>query len=94
MKKAIYIAAGKYAVGDVGSWWLYFGCRNEAKDFYYRQQWEDLVKDGRLRLAAAFSRDQDRKVYVTHRLREDAPHLWRLLQQVGTSENIGLLLRL
>ena len=83
MMKANLEAAGEYAAGDMGSWWLYFGCRNEAKDFYYRQQWEDLVKEGRLLVRAAFSRDQDRKVYVTHRLREDAPQLWNLLQQVG-----------
>eukprot|EP00884_Botryococcus_braunii_P004440 jgi/Botrbrau1/13998/Bobra.150_1s0009.1 len=64
---------------------LIFGCRNEARDYYFRAQWEQLVKDGtldrRIGLLTAFSRDSDQKVYVTHQIREHAPELWNLLQE-------------
>ena len=34
-------------------------------------------------LVTAFSRDQDKKVYVTQRLAENAAKLWDLLQQAS-----------
>lgn len=68
--------------GDV----LIFGGRKEAGDFYYRAQWEEYVRDGTLKrvggLLTAFSRDQEQKLYVTHRIRQHAADLWKLLQQV------------
>lgn len=68
---------------DVGDSSLYFGCRNEAGDFLYREEWEGLQSSGALgSLVTAFSRDQERKVYVTHRLRENGAQVWQLLQQV------------
>lgn len=39
---------------------LFFGCRSESKDFYFRSEWEELTKAGKLRLFTAFSRDQVR----------------------------------
>lgn len=39
---------------------LFFGCRSESKDFYFRSEWEEMVKEGQLRLFTAFSRDQVR----------------------------------
>ncbi|MEQ2214447.1 hypothetical protein XENOCAPTIV_007529, partial [Xenoophorus captivus] len=39
---------------------LFFGCRSESKDFYFRSEWEDMMKAGNLRLFTAFSRDQVR----------------------------------
>ncbi len=68
---------------------LYFGCRNEAADFYYRGFWEACraagVLDREAGLVAAFSRDQARKVYVGQRLRETAPAAWAALQQARTA---------
>ena len=65
---------------------LYFGCRNEGSDFYYRDLWEACQAAGVLAreggLVMAFSRDQPRKVYVSHRIRDTAALLWRALQQV------------
>ena len=64
---------------------LYFGCRSEAGDFYYRSFWEGCQRAGVLDrehgLVLAFYRDQPRKVYVSHRLRESAATVWRALQQ-------------
>uniref|UniRef100_A0A3Q2QA66 NADPH-dependent diflavin oxidoreductase 1 n=1 Tax=Fundulus heteroclitus TaxID=8078 RepID=A0A3Q2QA66_FUNHE len=58
---------------------LFFGCRSRSKDFYFRSEWEDLVAAGKLTLFTAFSRDQEEKVYVQHRVRENAALLWDLI---------------
>ena len=63
----------------VGETHLYFGCRNKEVDFIYREELEKYEKNGALTLHTAFSRDQEEKVYVTHRLRENIDHLWDLI---------------
>lgn len=40
---------------------LFFGCRSESKDFYFRSEWEKAKQMGHLTLFTAFSRDQVRK---------------------------------
>ncbi len=53
--------------------WLVFGERTAAHDFFHRGEIEAWKASGVLaRLDLAFSRDQDRKVYVQHRLMEAA----------------------
>ena len=42
-------------------------------------------------LVTAFSRDQEAKVYVTHRLREHGADVWHLLQQVFTPSLLAAL---
>ena len=50
---------------------LVFGCRKKTSDYYYGHEWTSLVKDKRLRLIPAFSRDQNHgKLYVQRALRE------------------------
>lgn len=65
---------------------LYFGCRSERKDFYYKDEWREMQAKGILAkeggLVCAFSRDQDRKVYVTQKLQDNAKQLWSLISQV------------
>uniref|UniRef100_A0A803JEP3 NADPH-dependent diflavin oxidoreductase 1 n=1 Tax=Xenopus tropicalis TaxID=8364 RepID=A0A803JEP3_XENTR len=58
---------------------LFFGCRGKSKDFYFEKEWEDLVTGGFLTLFTAFSRDQEDKVYVQRRIRENSALLWDLL---------------
>ncbi|MDM0113181.1 sulfite reductase subunit alpha [Variovorax sp. J22R133] len=49
--------------------WLVFGERNAAHDFLYRAEIESWQATGVLRrLSLAFSRDQDERLYVQHRL--------------------------
>lgn len=70
------------ALGQAGPNWLFFGDRNGATDFLYRDELAQLHDDGVLtRLDTAFSRDQDRRVYVQDRMREHGAELWRWLDE-------------
>lgn len=69
--------------GATGESWLFFGERHEAHHYYYREYWERLVHQGKLRLDLAFSRDTSEKIYVQHRMREAKEELWRWLQKGG-----------
>ncbi|WP_165185411.1 flavodoxin domain-containing protein [Caulobacter soli] len=56
--------------------WLVFGERAAAHDYFHRDEIEAWRASGVLtRVDLAFSRDQDRKVYVQHRLTEAAEPL-------------------
>lgn len=56
--------------------WLVFGERTRAQDFFYREEIESWLAEGVLaRLDLAFSRDQERRIYVQDRLREAAAAL-------------------
>jgi len=69
------------ALGSSGRNWLFFGERSAATDFLYREELETMQKDRHLtRLDLAFSRDQDRKVYVQDRMIEQASLFWSWLQ--------------
>lgn len=52
---------------------LVFGCRKKSVDYYYSDDWETLVKEKRLEVLTAFSRDQWHKIYVQQVIR-DADH--------------------
>ncbi|XP_016067328.1 PREDICTED: NADPH-dependent diflavin oxidoreductase 1 isoform X1 [Miniopterus natalensis] len=62
---------------------LFFGCRRRDQDFYWEAEWTELEKRGCLTLVTAFSREQEKKVYVQHRLRELGPLVWELLDHRG-----------
>jgi sulfite reductase (NADPH) flavoprotein alpha-component len=65
-----------------GKNWLLFGDQRQATDFLYQQELEAFIKSGVLtHLDTAFSRDQDEKVYVQHRMLEQATRVWEWLQQ-------------
>jgi sulfite reductase (NADPH) flavoprotein alpha-component len=68
--------------GHTGDNWLIFGDRNFSSDFLYQLEWLRYRKDGSLkRLDVAFSRDQATKIYVQHRIRENARDIWSWLQR-------------
>ena len=72
----------RQAAGAKGRNWLFFGEQRAATDFYYRDELEAMRASGHLsRLRMAFSRDQSDKVYVQHRILEDAAELWAWLQE-------------
>ncbi|XP_049594437.1 NADPH-dependent diflavin oxidoreductase 1 isoform X2 [Syngnathus scovelli] len=62
---------------------LFFGCRSESKDFYFRSEWKEMIQAGQLTLFTAFSRDQEEKVYVQHCLRENPELIWDLIANKG-----------
>lgn len=67
--------------GATGRNWLLFGEQHQATDFLYGEEWLNLQKQGKLhRLDLAFSRDQSFKVYVQHRMQENAKELWSWLR--------------
>jgi len=59
-----------------GKHWLFFGERNREYDFLYEDYLMDLVNQGHLRLDTAFSRDQDSKEYVQHKLLNHSEEIW------------------
>ncbi len=67
-----------------GKNWLFFGDRNAATDFIYREELEAMQQSGLLtRLDLAFSRDQAEKIYVQDRMREHGAELFAWLEQGG-----------
>lgn len=64
------------AGGESGPCMLFFGCRGASSDYYYASDWQEFQEKGILHsqdgLNVAFSRDQAQKVYVTHKLLENA----------------------
>jgi sulfite reductase (NADPH) flavoprotein alpha-component len=57
--------------------WLFFGDQSEKTEFYYKKQIEDWMDSGDLyRFTTAWSRDQEEKIYVQHRLKEHGAEIW------------------
>ncbi len=64
-----------------GKNWLFFGDRTFTQDFLYQVEWQKYLKSGIVnQLDVAFSRDQQEKVYVQHRILEHAAQVWQWLQ--------------
>ncbi len=69
------------ALGGGGKNWLFFGEQRRDLDFLYGAELEALKAEGVLtRLDLAFSRDQEQKVYVQHRMREASAELYAWLE--------------
>jgi sulfite reductase (NADPH) flavoprotein alpha-component len=62
--------------------WLFFGNSSRKHDFLYQAELNRWLENGVLtRLDTAFSRDQEERVYVQHRMLAEAPLLYEWLQQ-------------
>ena len=69
------------ALGARGRNWLLFGNPRRHCDFLFAEELTGYCRDGLLtRLDLAFSRDQEGKVYVQHRMLEHAAELWSWLE--------------
>lgn len=68
--------------GDSGGNWLVFGNQKFTDDFLYQSEWLQYRKSGLLtRADLAWSRQGNEKVYVQHKLREQAAEVWTWLQR-------------
>ena len=66
------------ADGAQGKNWLFFGNPHFTEDFLDQVEWQSYVKEGLLtRIDLAWSRDQQQKIYVQDKLREQGAELWR-----------------
>jgi sulfite reductase (NADPH) flavoprotein alpha-component len=68
--------------GSDGKSWLFFGNPNFTTDFLYQTEWQRYLKKGNLtHLNVAFSRDQNEKIYVQHRLLEQSKNIYHWLEE-------------
>jgi sulfite reductase (NADPH) flavoprotein alpha-component len=64
-----------------GKSWLFLGERTFYSDFLYQVEWQKYLKKGVLgKIDLAFSRDQEQKIYVQHRLAEQQKEIFDWLQ--------------
>uniref|UniRef100_A0A8B9L9U6 NADPH--hemoprotein reductase n=1 Tax=Astyanax mexicanus TaxID=7994 RepID=A0A8B9L9U6_ASTMX len=67
---------------EVGETVMYFGCRHKNEDFLYQEELEAFEKEEVLtQLNVAFSRDQEKKVYVQHLLKNNKEEVWRQIHK-------------
>ncbi|PVD53873.1 sulfite reductase [Terrimonas sp.] len=70
--------AQRDAVGASGRNWLFFGDQKFTTDFLYQTEIQNWVDTSVLtRVNLAFSRDQKSKIYVQHKMLEQADELWQ-----------------
>ena len=72
------------AIGAGGKNWLFFGDQHEKCDFIYKEELAEMQASGILsRLDLAFSRDQQQKIYVQTRMKENGKDLFAALEEGG-----------
>jgi len=64
-----------------GKNWLFFGERSKSHDFYYEDFFTSLKEQNALELDTAFSRDQEEKIYVQHKLLSRAEEVFNWLEE-------------
>ena len=79
-----------------GKNWLFFGERNFQTDFLYQSEWQAHLESGLLsKIDVAFSRDQNHKIYVQDRIKENAQEIYHWLENgayfyvCGDKENMA-----
>lgn len=63
-----------------GKHWLFFGEWNKAYNFFYEEDWNHFASQGNLKVDVAFSRDQEHKVYVQHKMLENGQEVFQWLE--------------
>ena len=72
--------AERDATGASGRNWLFFGEQHFASDFLYQTEIQNWFETGVLnKINLAFSRDQQEKIYVQHKMREHGAELYEWL---------------
>ncbi len=68
--------------GGSGKNWLFFGDQSEKTEYYYKDTIEGWLDEGHLyRFTTAWSRDQEEKIYVQHRLKEHGAEIWEWFER-------------
>jgi sulfite reductase (NADPH) flavoprotein alpha-component len=71
----------RQAIGARGRNWLFFGNPHRQSDFLFEEELTAWHRDELLtRFDTAFSRDQQHKIYVQHRLLDNSAELWAWLE--------------
>ncbi len=69
------------AIGGAGRNWIFFGEQHFASDFFYQTEMQQYVGTGSLhRVDLAWSRDQNEKIYVQHRIAEQGKELYEWIK--------------
>lgn len=69
-------------LGIEGKAWLIFGDQHFVTDFLYQTDWQRWLASGTLsQMHVAFSRDTDKKIYVQHKIEENAADFYEWLEQ-------------
>jgi len=77
-----FIQEREHSESTAGESWLFFGNQHFADDFLYQLEWQGYLKSGALsKIDLAFSRDQQEKVYVQHKLRSHAQEVYQWIQK-------------
>ncbi|CCH45229.1 NADPH-ferrihemoprotein reductase [Wickerhamomyces ciferrii] len=66
---------------QIGKTVLFYGSRNSTEDFLYKEEWPQYAKTlgESFELITAFSRETSKKVYVQHKLLEQADEILKLI---------------
>src|SRR5437899_123439 len=74
----------RQVTGAKGKNWLFFGAQHVKCDFAYEEDFDVFMKKGILtRLDCAWSRDQVHKVYVQHKMADNAAEIWKWIDGEG-----------
>ncbi|PYJ03943.1 MAG: sulfite reductase subunit alpha [Verrucomicrobia bacterium] len=72
------------ATGAKGKNWLFFGAQHERCDFAYGDEFKAYQSEGILTgLDCGWSRDQPQKIYVQHKMTENAAEIWKWIDAQG-----------
>ena len=73
--------ADRDATGAVGKNWLFFGDRNFTTDFLYQTEFQSWLETSVLtKMNVAFSRDQEQKIYVQHKMLKHGNEIYQWLE--------------
>ena len=73
----------------LGPAYLFFGCRNRAHDYIYKEELEQYARSGAVdKLFVAFSREKGHKDYVQHHIEKEPAFVSRVLREGPESQGI------
>jgi len=74
---------GKGEEKKLGKCLVFFGCRNREQDYLYKEELEQMEKEGVCEVVCAFSREQEEKVYVWHKMKEREAEVVKIVKGGG-----------